>query len=206
MTDRLKDLLTCAGAVLVGALLFFIGRWTAPDPPVVSETSRTVTEITLDTLLIEEPEYIYEETRDSILYFVTRIVRDTTFIRDTVWLPREVKVYEDSLYRAEVSGYMPSLDRIEIYARTKIVTTEKEKVVSIAPRNSWELGLTAGYDLNFHEGVATPAPYVGASLQYTFWRRFEIGVSAGLDLPARKDAGRPAPYVGASLQFNLWTR
>lgn len=36
-------------------------------------------------------------------------------------LPREAKVYQDSTYRAVVSGYRPSLDTISIYQRTVFV-------------------------------------------------------------------------------------
>ena len=79
---------------------------------------------------------------------------DTTFVEIPV--PVEVKTYEDSTYRAQVSGYRPALDWIETYAKTTTITQYIERP---APR--WSFGLTAGpgvlYDGGFHGGLAVVA-------------------------------------------------
>lgn len=45
-------------------------------------------------------------------------VIDTLVVRDTLYLPREQKVYADSSYRAVVSGVSPRLDSIFVYPKT----------------------------------------------------------------------------------------
>ena len=79
---------------------------------------------------------------------------DTAFVEVPVSM--EVKVYEDSTYRAQVSGYRPALDWIETYAKTTTITQYIERP---APR--WSFGLTAGpgvlYDGSFHGGIAVVA-------------------------------------------------
>lgn len=66
-------------------------------------------------------------------------VKDTVKVKDTVYLPlpRESILYTDSTYRAVVSGIRPSLDSIEVYGTTKVVTEYVEtkdprKVCSIS--------------------------------------------------------------------------
>lgn len=66
-------------------------------------------------------------------------VTDTVVVRDTVYLPlpRESILYTDSTYRAVVSGIRPSLDSIEVYGTTKVVTEyvetkDPKKVCSVS--------------------------------------------------------------------------
>ncbi len=76
----------------------------------------------------------------------------------------ETRIYEDSLYRAEVSGPVlggcrPSLDRIELYARTKTVT----QTVTRRSRFAITAGVGAAY---------TPRglqPAVGVQLGVVLW-------------------------------------
>lgn len=113
----------------------------------------------IDTFVIEKPISVY----DTIIRYVKKkpiVLHDTTIVlkRDTdvyitpdtqVVIPITQKVYEDSLYKAWVSGYMPSLDRIEIY-RPTITITKKE-------RWSWGLQGGAGYDVISNR----PVIYIG---------------------------------------------
>ena len=57
-----------------------------------------------------------------------------------VQIPITQKVYEDSTYKAYISGYNASLDSIYTYPQTKIVTI-KEK-----PKR-WHLSVSAGYGI-----------------------------------------------------------
>lgn len=57
-----------------------------------------------------------------------------------VQIPITQKVYEDSTYKAYISGYNASLDSFYIYPQTKIVTI-KEK-----PKR-WHLSVSAGYGI-----------------------------------------------------------
>ena len=83
-----------------------------------------------------------------------------------VALEREEKVYEDSTYRAVVSGYMPSLDSIDVFNREVIIN--KETTIREPYRKHWTVtvGAQAGYGI-------TPAgmqPYLGGgvTLGYSF--------------------------------------
>ena len=151
------------GVALVGVLLFLVGRWTAPEPPVVLEDVKVVTKVVRDTVTIERPVERYVHTTDSILV----AVRDTVCVRDTLYisLPREVKVYEDNRYRAEVSGYRPSLDRIDIYQQTQIVEKEIVRTVEGKKRTRWGVGITAGYGVTIGRQPSF-VPYVGVGVNY----------------------------------------
>ena len=120
----------------------FAAGWAAPHP--ADTATRT------DTVFIDRPVEVVR-WRDRVEYLA---VTDTIRVADSVFVavPIEVKQYADSTYRAQVSGWHPSLDWIEVYARTQTITST---IVKEAPR--WSLGVTAGpgllYDGNLHSGV-----------------------------------------------------
>ena len=58
-----------------------------------------------------------------------------------VIIPIERKVYQDSNYRAVVSGYDVSLDTIEVYARHEITTIRH----TVTRNRRWGIGVTVGY-------------------------------------------------------------
>lgn len=70
-------------------------------------------------------------------------VRDTVWNNDTLYmsLPMETKTYKGEDYRAEVSGYRPSLDLIEVYPQTVYITTTQ----TMKHRNRISLGMELGY-------------------------------------------------------------
>ena len=138
-------------------LAFSMGRETAIKPEMKGEIVRVDTLLIRDTITQEMPVYRTNFVRDTI----TMVVRDTI----PVFLPIEVKVYEDSTYRAEVSGVFPSLDKIEVYQRTQVVTKEIERDVLIPVRQRWGIGIQAGYGVSFGSSPCA-APYVGVGLTY----------------------------------------
>lgn len=74
-----------------------------------------------------------------------------------VQIPISQKVYEDTLYRAYVSGYEPNLDSITIKQRTTYITrTIRDK------ESRFRIGLQAVYGLT-PKGMM---PYVGVGLSY----------------------------------------
>ena len=130
----------------------FAAGWAAPHP--ADTTTRT------DTIFIDRPVEVVR-WRDRVEYLA---VTDTIRVADSVFVevPIEVRQYADSTYRAQVSGWHPSLDWIEVFARTQTITST---IVKEAPR--WSLGVTAGpgllYDGNLHAGLG-----IVAGLQYRF--------------------------------------
>lgn len=155
--------LVIAVAALLAALLllsgYFLGRRTghAPEPELIVQTDTL--RIT-DTLLIEKPVPVEVRMVDTMLVAVA----DTIRLSDTVYLrvQREIKQYEDSLFRAQVSGYRPELDWIEVYPQTVYLT----KVVKTRGVRRWGIGLQAGYGAYAAGGQVRLAPYLGVGISY----------------------------------------
>lgn len=78
----------------------------------------------------------------------------------TFRLPIEQSVYEDTDYKAYVSGYNAKLDSIFVYPRHETVV----KTIKVPPnRKRWHLGLTAGYAMT-PKGLQ---PYLGVGITYS---------------------------------------
>ena len=82
-----------------------------------------------------------------------------------VSLPRETKVYEDSTYKAQISGYEPRLDYIEVYPRTITIT---ETVTERTRRRPWGIGVNVGYGATLHDRQVMLSPYIGVGVSYNF--------------------------------------
>lgn len=76
----------------------------------------TITIIKRDTITIIKPQ--------PVIKYRNKIVRDTLYSVDSVLapvdIPLETKVYEDTTYRAVISGYRANLDSIFIKNRNQI--------------------------------------------------------------------------------------
>ena len=133
-----------------------VAAWFRPHEPLPAEI-RTETKIQTvdktDTVLISSP----------IAVFWQILPNDTVRIGDTL-LHRKRVVYEDSLYRAEVSGYVnPRLDSIKVFPRTVYQTVTNDIYHAVKPKmKRWGLGLQAGY--GYPGGV-----YVGAGISYNLF-------------------------------------
>jgi hypothetical protein len=128
----------------------------------------------LETLTPEVIEYTKTDTIVQIkpTFVERRIVKkdtikiaviDTLVVRDTLYLPREQKVYADSSYRAVVSGISPRLDSIEVYNKTITkIATQKEW-------RKWDYGVQVGVGLVCPIN-STPnlGGYVGFGITYHF--------------------------------------
>ena len=91
--------------------------------------------------------------RDCVAKDTTQPVNDSIKVQ----IPISQKVYEDTLYRAYVSGYEPKLDSITIKQRTTYIThTIRDK------ESRFRIGLQAGYGLT-PKGMM---PYFGVGLSY----------------------------------------
>ena len=154
-------------AALVAALLllsgFIFGRRSAlARMPVV--TIRTDTLRIRDTVLVDRPVPVEVTVTDTMLVpfrdTVQVRVRDT--VQVMVQVPRETKLYGDSTYRAQVSGYRPSLDWVEVYPQTVYVT----KNVITKDVRRWGLGVQAGYGAYVTGGQVRLAPYLGVGVSW----------------------------------------
>lgn len=162
MEDLTKCLVSAVvGAVLALAAFLCVARCTGghrPDsePVVIRDTT-----VVHDTIRIDKPVPRYIRTTDTIHVKVpvAEVLRDTIYVT----LSREEKVYEDSTYRAQVSGYEPHLDFIEVYPRTITIT---EKVTERARRKPWGIGVHAGYGAALDDGRVILSPYIGVGISY----------------------------------------
>ena len=154
----------CFGAAIVASFLFGVryGRRRSATDVVQRDTI-----VLRDTIRIQTPKPSSVVTQGTILLALQDALiatPDTLRSRDTIYvqLPREVKTYSDSSYRAVVSGFHPSLDEIEIYQRTKVVT--ETRVVRSSP---W---VTIGPSIGV--GIATDGrvyPFLGVSATIPLW-------------------------------------
>lgn len=130
----------------------------------------TVVKTVRDTLVIHDTITAYKPVPFNVYVVDTMWVPVTVNKTDTVWaqLPRTAKVYQDSTYRAVVSGFRPSLDTISVYQRTKVITVTNN--VRIPPPR-WSWGVQAGVGVNAGGSVT---PYLGIGIQYRLGD-FEIG-------------------------------
>jgi len=146
-------------ALAIGAVFFAYhkgrvkGRSEAVETIITQIDTLTLT----DTIKVVEPKYISVRTVDTI-----RVPVAVPGKTDTLWaeLPREQKVYQDSTYRAVISGVMPSLDTMDVYRKTTTITVNNIVREYTNPR--WSVGIQAGYGVS----KAGLSPYVGVGVQY----------------------------------------
>lgn len=143
-------------ALVVG---FIVGRKTHQNAALPDFLPGNDTIIVRDTITREKPVYV-----DRYLTRIEQVflpVHDTTVVRDSVLvdIPIETRVYaEDSVYRAVVSGWKPSLDTLLVYNTTREIT----KFVPVPVRKRWGVGVTGGYGV----GKGGLTPFVGVGITY----------------------------------------
>lgn len=105
--------------LLVG---FVVGYCTRPQTAAIVKT-----EYRTDTLRIVAPPEVRVDTFMREVFVPVKQKADTVFHTDSilVYLPFERKVYEDSTYRAVISGYQPVLEEIDVYAKETTIYKEK---------------------------------------------------------------------------------
>lgn len=148
--------------------------------------------VRVDTIREDNPILIKESVIDTMLV----ILRDTIRLRDTLFLslPLEKKIYGNSEYYAEVSGYRPNLDYIEVFPKTRVVTERiKEQP------NKWRFSLDAGVDIG-KGGQAYMSPNIGAEMGYMRW---SVTAEAGLDFSTTQAV---IPYYQIGLRYAIIQR
>ena len=146
MTNFIKTLL---GLLLIAGVGFVLGlgygRRTARIPVRLEVIKDTTLVVTHDTIVRERPVFVTSYIYDTVRSYFTTIRHDTVEVE----VPMERKVYEeDSLYRAVVSGWRPSLDTLIVWPTvTTITIKEKERI----PASRWGFGATVGPSL-----ISTP--------------------------------------------------
>lgn len=158
MSDKTLFWVTLAVTFILGLSVGFglRGRRPArvPDPIVKTDTIYL-----RDTIKIDRPVPRIVKIVDTMLIPVI----DTVHTRDSIFIsiPREEKVYEDSTYRAVVSGYKPSLDSISVFRATEVITITE--TVRVPEKKRWGLGIQVG---GTYLPKVGPTPYVGVGISY----------------------------------------
>ncbi|MDE6178939.1 MAG: hypothetical protein K2F86_07200 [Duncaniella sp.] len=139
-----------AGAASGALAVYWLSAGGCPGrlPEAVARDTVTIR----DTLRVEVP--VPSAMRPSVRYVT---------VRDTVSVRAEERVYEDSSFRAVVSGVAPRLDSITVYPVTRTVTVSVPMPVPVR-RSPWGLGVSAGVAVT--PGGISPAVSVGVT--YTF--------------------------------------
>ena len=144
-------------ALLVGA--FGLGRYFPHKTPETPLKPKVDTLYLHDTIRVATPVPTHTEPNINIEILWTPDPDDNA---DTIAVPVPIerKTYEDSSYRAVVSGWHPSLDTLDIFQKTTIIEKETPVPVKTSPR--WSLGVTAGYGAG-KDGLT---PFVGVGVTY----------------------------------------
>jgi hypothetical protein len=167
MSSANRKVWVIRGAVIFACSLgcFFIGRETAKERGFTEVVERVDTLFIRDTITHERPVYRHSETIDTMYVHVhdTIVRNDTTYIP----LPRESRTYGDDRYTAVVSGYQPSLDRLEIYMENQTIT--RYAVPKENPKR-WGIGVQVGYGATARDGSVYLSPYIGIGISYDIIR------------------------------------
>ena len=119
----------------------------------------TVTITKIDTITITKPVIQYR--------YITEVITDTLYNTDSVLvpvrIPIESKTYQDSTYRAVVSGYRASLDTIQIYPIHTYTTITN----TITKQRRFNIGIQAG--VGYGCFTKKPDVYVGLGVSYRLY-------------------------------------
>lgn len=162
----MQKFLAILGILVLAIISFEVGIYrghkTAPIPEPQSDTLYVTDTIFQDKpvpyIVYKEKPIPYPITKDSLI-----------FQHDTLYLPKEVKVYKDSTYEAQVSGVMPNLDYIKVFPKTTVITNTVQVSVPEPPKR-FGIGIQVGYGSMPVDGVVHLAPYIGLGLSYNLIR------------------------------------
>ena len=165
MSDIKKILIACAVIIIALALSFVAGQRDALNRLVLPQKERVDTLVIRDTITSDNPVLITKTKIDSIPYPVP--VRDTLWKRDTIWLPKEQVMWQDSLSRVYASGVSVEIDSVMHFVSTKVIIKDRDVIVKIKPK--WSIGVHAGYGASVNNGQVAPSPYVGIGVTYNLF-------------------------------------
>ena len=150
-------------AFLFGALTSYFAVKGHFQAKLATLTPEVIQVVKRDTLRLNSPilREIHKVAHDTIKI----VMNDTIVRRDTIYLEREQRVYEDEEYKAFVSGFQPRLDSIYVYPKTIYET-------KVSTRKEWR---QFTYGVQVGVGVVMPfnsspsfGGYLGFGIGYNF--------------------------------------
>lgn len=166
MSKITQNILWALGIIFV-VMLVIPRNCSTGSNGVVSDTTRV---LVYDTVKIVKPI-----AKDStVIRYVTEVVKviDTAEVvtdchqmdSANVVIPITQKVYEDSTYKAYVSGFNPSLDSIFVYPRKEVQTITNK----VNDKSRWSVSVQVGYGLTLTK-QPTFSPYIGIGVSYNLY-------------------------------------
>lgn len=143
--------------LLVTSVLFLCrGCFHTNDLNTSLKTSDTITIYKVDTITIDRPVPQYK--------YINKVVTDTLYSVDSIQVqvsvPISTTVYNDSSYRAVVSGYKTSLDTVQVYPKHTITTITN----TIVRQKRWCIGVQAGAGWGIYS--KQPDIFLGVGVSY----------------------------------------
>ena len=179
----MKKILPYIIVIVLGMVIGWLcrGCFHADKTPIVQKD----TIVYRDTIKERYPIEISKGVVDTMLV----VLRDTIRIHDTLFLslPLEKKIYGNSEYYAEVSGYRPSLDYIEVFPKTKVITktiqpTTKCNTLSVGVEASYMNALSLPIYLEYERMLQKNVGIYGRMLYDVNARQFGIGLGAKVSI------------------------
>lgn len=146
----------------------------------------------VDTHFVDKPTEIVKY-RDKLVYVPvtdTVVKNDTTYIA----LQFEKKLYSDSTYKAQVSGFQPSLDWIEVYQKTQTVV----KTITETKLPEFILSPSVTVMTGFRDATA------GAGVSFDVWRgKWQFSGTVGYGITVGNQEFQHGWFAVATGKYNL---
>ena len=131
---------------------------------IVKEVQVIKEKVIRDTIFSKKPVYINKQIVRTDTVYLYDIKQD--FVQ--VELPYIRKEYQDSTYRAWVSGFQDvNLDSIEVYQKTKTIQINNTNYITKYKNRPFSVGIQVGAQYNFI--TKRPEPYLGLGVQYNLF-------------------------------------
>jgi hypothetical protein len=117
----------------------------------------TITITKIDTVTVIKPVIQYR--------YITQVITDTLYNTDSIKVPVRIPIerttYQDSTYRAVISGYRASLDTIQVYPIHTYTT------ITITKQKRFNIGVQAGVGYGCFN--KKPDVYLGFGVSYRLY-------------------------------------
>ena len=131
---------------------------------IVKEVQVIKEKVVRDTIFSEKPVYINKQIIRTDTVQLYDIKQDSVKVE----LPYIRKEYQDSTYRAWVSGFQDvNLDSIEVYQKTKTIQINNTNYITKYKNRPFSVGIQAGYGYDFMNKRSSP--FIGIGVQYNLF-------------------------------------
>ena len=131
---------------------------------IVKEVQVIKEKVIRDTIFSKKPVYINKQIVRTDTVQLYDIKQDSVKVE----LPYIRKEYQDSTYKAWVSGFQDvNLDSIEVYQKTKTIQINNTNYITKYKNRPFSVGIQAGYGYDFMNKRSSP--FIGIGVQYNLF-------------------------------------